>query len=198
MTKYIINSGGLRNNPELAKEYFNETVKGFGKKPNILICFFAKQREVWEEKFIQYTDNFKKLLSKEIKPSFELAFPDKFTEQIKKSDAICIYGGDDHLVMYWLKQFDIPKIWEGKVVATSSAGSDALVKHFWTCDWRQCMSGLGVLPIKFIPHYESDYGVDDPRGPVDWRKAYDDLKNFGDKTLPIHTLKEAQYIVIEK
>jgi len=198
MTKYILNSGGLGNEPKLAKEYFNEIVKGLSKNPNILICFFAKQREEWEEKFVQYTNNFKNTLPEDIIPSFELAFPDKFVEQVKKSDAICIYGGDDHLVMYWLKQFDIPKIWEGKVVATNSAGSDALVKHFWTCDWRQSMDGLGILPIKFIPHYKSDFGGDDPRGPIDWEKSYNDLKEFGDKTLPIHALKEGVSIIIEK
>jgi len=198
MTKYIINSGGLRNNPELAKDFFAEIVKGLGKKPNILFCFFAEKRGDWEEKFTKYVDGFKKLLSKEITPSFELAFPDKFVKQTKRADVIYIHGGDDCLVQYWLRQFNIPKIWEGKVVATNSAGSNALSKHFWTCDWRQCMDGLDVLSIKFIAHYGSDYGSDDPRGPIDWQKSYDDLKKFGDKTLLIYALKKGEYIVIEE
>jgi len=198
MTKYVINSGGSKNNPELAKKFFAEIVKGLGEKPNILYCFFAEKRENWEEKFTKYADGFKDLLPKGIVPSFELGFPEKLVEQIKKADVIYIPGGDDHLVQYWLKQFDVPKIWQGKVVATSSAGSDALAKHFWTCDWRQCMDGLGILNIKFLPHYMSDYGSDDPRGPIDWQKAYNELKNFGDKTLPIHALKEGKYVVIEE
>jgi len=198
MTKYVINSGGSRNNPELAKKYFTEIVKGLGKKPNILCCFFAEKRENWEKKFDKYTDGFKDLLPKGIVSSFELAFPEKFIEQIKKADIIYIPGGDDLLLQYWLRQFDIPKIWQGKVVATSSASSNALSKHFWTCDWRQCMDGLGILNIKFLPHYMSDYGLDDSRGPIDWQKGYNELKNFGDKTLPIHALKEGEYIVIEE
>jgi hypothetical protein len=102
------------------------------------------------------------------------------------------------LLKYWLNQYDLPELWKGKVVATNSAGSDALTKHFWTCDWRQCMDGLGILPIKFIPHFKSGYGNDDPRGPVDWKKAYGELVDYGDKFIPIHALEEGDFIIIEK
>ena len=133
----------------------------------------------------------------DVTPTFELALPDSFEEQVKKADAISIQGGDDHLLQYWLKKFSIPKIWEGKIVAASSAGSDALVKNFWTCDWRQCMDGLGILPIKFIPHFKSDYGANDPRGTIDWDKAYKELEECGDKSLPIKALEEGDFIIIE-
>jgi peptidase E len=96
-------------------------------------------------------------MDEDIKPKFELAFPNKFIEQIKNNEAIIIHGGDDKLLLYWLKQYNLPEIWEGKVIAGSSAGSDVLVKQFWTCDWRLIMDGLGILPIKFIPHYKSSY-----------------------------------------
>lgn len=83
-------------------------------------------------------------------------------------------------------------------MAASSAGSDALVDSFWTCDWRKPLKGLGILPIKFIPHYKSDYGTDDPRGVIDWKVAMDELKVFSDETLPIHALEEGDFIVLEK
>ena len=121
----------------------------------------------------------------DIEPVFEMAMPDKFEEQLQQNDAIYIHGGDDHLMQYWLKQFDIPKIWDGKVVATNSASSHALSKHFWTCDWRQLMDGLGILPIKFLAHYKSEYGEDDPRGPIDWGTALKELESYGDTSLPI-------------
>ena len=111
---------------------------------------------------------------------------------------VMIMGGDDTLLQHWLKQFDVPKIWEGKIIATSSAGSNALVKHFWTCDWRECKDGLGILPIRFIPHFDSDFGSDDPRGPIDWKKALKELINYGDKSLPIHAPKEGDYVIINE
>ena len=196
MTKYILNSGGLRNNPPLARKFLAEVVKGLGNKPRLLICFFAQPREYWEEKFAQDKEEIPKLLPKGVSPILELAFPQTFEKQMKNSDAIYIHGGDDHLIRYWLKQFKIPKIWEGKVVATNSASSDALAKYFWTCDWRQCMNGLGILPIKFIAHYNSSYGKDNTEGPIDWNNAHDELKSFGDPKIPIHALEEGNYIII--
>ena len=197
MTKYVVNSGGLKNNPEKAVEYFGEIVKDLGNNPHILMCFFAEKREHWEDKFKKHTDSFLRLASKDIKPNFSLAMPDKFTDQVADCDATYIHGGDDHLVQYWLRQFDLVEIFKGKVVATNSASSDALSESFWPCDWRYCMKGLGILPIKFIPHYKSDWGKDDPRGPIDWNKAYRDLSEYGDKEVPIYALEEGEFIVFE-
>lgn len=73
-------------------------------------------------------------MDKGIDPIFELAIPDKFVEQLKNNDAVIIHGGDDNLLLYWLKKFNLPEIWKDKVVAGSSAGSNLLAKHFWTCD----------------------------------------------------------------
>jgi len=195
MIKYILNSGGIRNNHDGGKKFFAEAVKDLGNDPKILLCLFAYPRGYWEKKL----DEVKRasLYPKEINPIFELAFPDKFEEQIKNSDVIYIYGGDDHLIQYWLRKFDIPKIWDGKVIATNSSGSNVLVKYFWTCDWRQNMNGFGILPIKFLPHFKSLYGNDDPRGPIDWNKAYEELKGYKED-LPIYALKEGEYIVINK
>ncbi|MFA6513832.1 MAG: Type 1 glutamine amidotransferase-like domain-containing protein [Patescibacteria group bacterium] len=198
MTKYILNSGGLKNNQEKAGKFNKEIVKGLGKEPSILFCHFAAAREYWEEKFANYTKNFLESMDRDIKPKFELAYPDKFIDQIKNNDAIIIHGGDDKLLLSWLKQYNLPEIWEGKIVAGSSAGSDVLVKQFWTCDWRLIMDGLGILPIKFIPHYKSSYGQDDPRGPIDWERAYKELKECGNESLPIYALEEGDFVVIEQ
>lgn len=195
MTKYVINSGGLRNNIPEAKKFFTEVVKGLGSEPSILFCFFAQTREDWEEVFPNYIKGFQEWLPAGIKPKFELALPDTFEKQISESDAVYIHGGDDHLLKYWFSQFAIPGIWRNKVIATNSASTNILAKSFWTCDWRRCFDGLGVLPIKVIPHYKSAFGKNDPRGPIDWDKAYDELKNFGDNKLPIYALQEGEYEV---
>jgi hypothetical protein len=198
MTKYVLNSGGARAYPELGKKYFAEIFKGLGDKPRLLICNFAQPRENWEEWFMQDEKTLPALFSEGVTPTMEMAFPAKFEEQIKNSDAIYIHGGDDHLVQFWLKKFDLPRIWEGKVVATSSASSNAVSKQFWTCDWRQCMEGIGLLPVKFLAHFESNYGDDNPRGPVDWQKGYKELEVYGDTSLPIHALKNGTFVVIEQ
>ncbi len=197
MTKYILQSGGINRNKDGAKRYAVEMVKGLGISPRILVCLFAQPREYWEHKFAEDIANYSEWFPNGVKPDFQLAMPDRFVEQVKWCDVLYIRGGDNTLLRYWLAKYDIPELFEGKVVSVISAGADALVKYYWTCDWREAHSGLGVLPVKFIPHYMSDFGSDDPRGPIDWEKAYDELKKLGDSSLPIHALREGEFVVYE-
>lgn len=197
MTKYIINSGGIKNDPDRKRKFHQEIAKGLGNQPKFLLCNFAQPREYWEEKFPGYCDTIAEDLTDDVSPSFELAIPDKFVQQCKNADAIYFHGGDDHLMQYWMKQFDLPAMFKDKVVATNSASSDMLAVAYWTCDWRECQDGLGLLPIKFIPHYNSSFGDNDPRGPIDWNKAYQELEDYGNNNLPICALKEGEYKVFE-
>jgi hypothetical protein len=198
MIKYVLNSGGIKNQPKLKKQFHQELVKGIGNAPKFLLCNFAQGREYWDVKFAGYSNSIAEDMLDGVKPAFELAMPDIFVEQCKRADVIYFHGGDSHLLHYWMEQYELPAIFEGKVVATNSASSDMLAKSFWTCDWRACADGLGILPIKFIPHYQSDFAAGDPRGPIDWQKAYDDLAAYGDTSLPIHALKEGEYIVVKQ
>ncbi len=198
MTRYILNSGGIKYTPQLKRQFHQEIIKDLGNSPRILLCNFAQLREVWEAKFDRYVASICEDMPSEVIPSFELAMPDIFISQCTSADVIYMHGGDDDLVQYRLGMFDLPKLFTDKVVATNSASSNAMVAHFWTCDWRQCGDGFGILPIKFIPHYTSEFGNDDPRGPIDWQNAYDKLAAYGDTSLPIHSLKEGEYIVVEQ
>lgn len=198
MTKYILQSGGLANAPRKAQKYFNEITRGLGAEPNVLMCFFAQKRSCWEEKFEKYQRGFVENVSGSCKPVFELAMPSRFEQQVLHNDLICLYGGDDDLIRCRMRNFDLPKIWDGKAVAAISAGANMLAKYFWTCDWRECKEGSGVLPIKFIAHFASKYGQKDPRGPIDWEEARAELEIFGGGDLPVHCLEEGDYAVFEK
>jgi len=200
MTKYILNSGGVKNYPDKLKKYNEEVFKSFSNRKDstpikVLMCFFAMPRERWEEKFEVYKNNLKDDVPQEIE--IKMAEPQDFVKQCEWSDLIFVSGGDDELLAYRFSKFDIPKIWDGKVVTTSSAGSDYLVKHFWTCDWRDNMDGAGILSIKFIPHYKSSFGDNDPRGKINWEEAYKELENYGEKDIPIHALEEGDFVVFE-
>jgi len=198
MTKYILNSGGIKQQPALKKQFHQEIVKGLGPKPRFVLCNFAQGREYWEVKFADYCNSIAEDMPEGIMPLFELALPDKFVEQCKNADVIYFHGGDNDLLLYWLRRYQLPELFTGKVVATNSASSMVLSKHYWSCDWRACGDGLGILPIKFLAHYQSNFGQDDPRGPIDWQKAYNELAAYSDTSLPIHALKEGEFIVMEQ
>ncbi len=196
MTKYVLNSGGIKNQPNLKQKFHREIVKGLGNNPKFLLCNFAQGREYWEPKFAGYSNSITEDMATDVTPTFELASPDKFVEQCKDTDVIYFHGGDCDLLFYWMRKFDYLSIFKDKVVATNSASSCMLADSYYTCDWRECQDGFAVLPIKFIPHYDSDFGSDDPRGAIDWGKAKVDLENYGNKSLPVHALPEGEFIVV--
>lgn len=198
MTKYVLNSGGISHSPALKRKFHLELVKDLSDSPKFLLCNFAQAREYWETKFPKYSESIREDMTGNISPTFELAMPDTFVGQCKNADIIYFHGGDDHLLQYWIKQFKPEEIFKDKVVATNSASSNMLSTNYWTCDWRQCSDGLAVLPIKFMPHFSSDFGDTDPRGPIDWQRAYEELRAYGDASLPIHALKEGEFIIINK
>lgn len=197
-TKYVLNSGGLSNNPDGAQRFFAELLKGLGDRPKLLMCFFAQPREVWEQKFTSYKESFAQYMPAGVTPDYDIAMPDTFAEQVQRADAIYCHGGDDHLAMYWFDKLSVDKVWKGKVVGTNSATTHALSAFFWTCDWRELKTGLGIVPIKTIAHYQSNYGLDDPRGPIDWEAAKRDLEAYGDTTLPLYALPEGEFVVVEE
>ena len=198
MTKYVVNSGAVGKYRDKAEKFFAEIVKDLGASPKILICLFAIPRENWEEKFQEDLQEIPPYLPDGVKAEFQLAMPDTFAEQVKNNDVVYIHGGDDVLVQYWLKKVNVPQVWEGKVIATNSASSDALATYFWTGDWRKIMDGLKILPIKMLPHYKSDYGATDPRGPIDWDKAKKELEEYKETDLPVYALEEGDFVVINK
>ncbi len=196
-TKYIIQSGGVRNYPDKKRKWHLEIVSGTT-NPKVLVCLFAQPREVWEEKFPEYSKSFESDMPSGTTPQFRMAMPATFAEDCEWADIIYCMGGDDALSKYWFEKCGVPKVWEGKIVSVNSASSDALATHYFTCDWRLCGDGLGILPIKFFPHFKSAYGAEDPRGPVDWDAGLKELTAYGNTTLPIHALPEGDFIVIEQ
>ncbi len=198
MTKYVLNSGGIKNNLDLKRKFHQEIVRGMGNSPKFLLCNFAQGREYWEPKFAGYSNAIIEDMPGGVKPTFELAVPDRFIQQCEDADVIYIHGGDCDLLFYWMRKFDYLSMFKDKVVATNSASSCMLARSYYTCDWRACQNGFGVLPLKFIPHYDSDFGDDDPPGPIDWQTAKKELEDYGDTSLPVHALHEGEYIVIEQ
>jgi hypothetical protein len=80
MTKYVINSGGIKNALDHKREFHQELVKSLSDSPRFLLCNFAQGREYWETKFQGYSDTISEDLPDTITPRFDLAMPDTFTE----------------------------------------------------------------------------------------------------------------------
>jgi len=72
MTKYVLNSGGIKNQPKLKKQFHQELVKDLGAAPKLLLCNFAQGREYWEAKFQGYSGAVEQDMPDGVNPSSTL------------------------------------------------------------------------------------------------------------------------------
>ncbi len=192
-TKYILSGGYITHkSKDGGKAFCEELGKDFNsdKPVKILDCMFARPVESWKEKFQED----KVFFSKYIK-NFELELADvaKLTEQVKAADVIFLRGGETDMLLKklnqsagWVQELD------GKTVAGTSAGMDAIAKYAYDLDTLKLTDNLGLLPIKSIPHWRSDYNAPN----INWDKAFEALKNYKED-LPIYTIKEGEFVVLK-
>lgn len=164
-----------------------------GKEPKLLWCFFATLPDDCNERFEKYTKLFEPFFPEGVKPIHKNATVENFEKEVREADAIYLHGGGIKPLHDILKDYDVIKLFKNKNIGANSASSMVLAKYAWSCDERIPMDGLGIFPIKFLAHFKSNYGSDDARGPIDWDKAYLDLKQYKNRNLPIYSLKEGEY-----
>ncbi len=188
MSKYILVGGYVHKAEDGGKAFMEELVKGFNKPVKILDCVFADPEQA-EEKFKQDQERFSKFISDF---TLELATPEKFLEQLKECDAVFFRGGETDILIDTLNKCgDWVPLLQGKTVAGTSAGAMMLAKYSHALEQNKIMDGLGILPVKVIAHWQSDIYE------VKWDEALTMLKEYKED-LPTYTLKEGDYIVIEK
>jgi peptidase E len=195
MTKYILVGGYVHKAPDEGKDFCEELIKGIDKKPvKILDCMFARKKKDWQESIGKDQMFFSKFI-KDFE--LELADPNKFTEQVKKSDVIYLRGGYTSPLMELLSK---DKSWikelQGKVLVGTSAGADAIAKYYTVLKTHRIGDGLGLLPIKFIPHWNSDYSDEEVKD-IDWSEELKKLKDYKEDLL-IYTLKEGEFKVFNQ
>ncbi len=196
MTKYILIGGYLHKAKDGGKSFCEELVKDFNQdRPiKILNCLFARSEDVWQDKIKENNDFFSKYIN-----SFELilADPANFVEQAKNCDVVYIQGGyTEPLMRKLLENTEWIKYIDGKTIAGTSAGGDAIAKYYSVLKTSRVGDGLGLLPIKFIPHWKSDYSDEEVKD-INWDEELNKLKEYKED-LPIYTLAEGEFKVIVK
>lgn len=154
MTKIILHGGFTRDDNELNRSYYREITKGLEKNATILVVLFARERKEYpalmkEEvhKLAQSTDKHLNMVQADEKD---------FVEQIKKSKAVVIRGGDTSKLMEVFRQCpEFMDMVKGKVLAGSSAGAYLLSRYYHSATHDKVFEGLGILPIRIICHYGS-------------------------------------------
>lgn len=154
MTKYILHGGNAQEpNPENDK-FFSEILKDSTDNPKILLVHFASDPDktlINKEESIAQFEKAKGVKTLEL----ELANEELFIEQVKRNDIIYFGGGTTQRLLDTLKKYsNLKSLFEGKVVAGESAGANALSTFGHSKAASKVFEGLGILPVKTIPHYK--------------------------------------------
>ena len=123
MITFYLHGGNTRTLSNLNTLFFQNIFETFQKKSKVLCVYFARENTEWEELFKRDT-NFIKLSNPEKDIRFTLAEKDTtiFLEQIQDADIIFIKGGHTlWLVDYFSQKINLKKLFEGKIIAGSSA-----------------------------------------------------------------------------
>ena len=193
MTKFILVGGYVQKALDGGRAFCEELVKDFSEPVKILDCMFARLPTVWEETFAKDKEFFLKQLPGK-KLEFQLADLDTFISQVQWADAVYLRGGSsEELVKSLLERNEWSLDIEGKTVAGTSAGADALSKYYYGLDNLEVRRGFGLVPIKMIPHFKSDYHGWE----FDWDKAEAELKAYKED-LPLVALREGEFKVFER
>jgi peptidase E len=158
MKTTIIMHGGFEpgNQEKDSSRFYTEILKHAPDNARVLVVPFAKEPEripAATEKIIRQLNSNKW----QDKITIEVAEKQSFAEQITRSDVIYLQGGATLKLLAALQEFPKFKEWcQGKTLAGESAGANVMGQYFYSKKSDSIGKGLGILPVKTIPHYKEE------------------------------------------
>lgn len=157
-TKFILH-GGFHpgSTSEDNTSFYKEILKDAPQNVKILLVPFAKDPERISASTEKITSEFNK--NKEQRyVTIEVANEKEFLHQIKTANVIYFQGGKSIKLLEALKKYShLEEVLLGKIVAGESAGANVWGKFFYSPHANTIFQGLGILPLKIIPHYKKEY-----------------------------------------
>ena len=135
------------------------------------------------EKFLNIGINFKK--STVVDYSYNI---EQVNELIRKSELICLYGGDPYKQMQFIYDYKIKDLLKNKTLITLSAGSinisqEAICTEDDDFDYTFKYKGLGLIEYSIEPHFN-----------INNKKVLEKLKEYS-KKIDIYALEDEAFII---
>jgi len=157
-TKFILHGGFNKDKADEDNHvFYSEILKDTPDRLKILLVPFAKDAD----RIVPATEK----ISKEFRNSspdknlqIDIATESDFLYQLENTDVIYFHGGRTLKLLESLRKFpQLGELLEGKIVAGESAGANIFAKFCYSPNADVVTEGLGILPIKIIPHYIEKY-----------------------------------------
>lgn len=157
-TKFILHGGfnpGQEN--ENNTDFYTEILKDAPEGANILLVPFAKD----EDRIVPATTKVSAELHRnkwQEGIAIDVATPENFLEKLNSAHVVYFHGGASLKLLEALKNYpDLKEYLAGKIIAGESAGANVWSTSFFSPKANEVFGGLGLLPIKMIPHYKEEY-----------------------------------------
>lgn len=157
-TKFILHGGTTKGRAdEKDSKLYAEILREAPQNPKVLLVFFAKEDERVEASAKKVTAEFERNKWQAV-IRFERATKASFEQQVRAADVIYFHGGKTLRLLEALKDFpNLKNSLKGKIVAGESAGANMLAEFYYSPSSDKIGEGLGILPLKIIPHYLDQY-----------------------------------------
>ncbi len=139
------------------KRFVDTLFRYYPKEVKLAFCIFAQPESDWEETRAVNMNMFDKFKGGR-HVECQTMTDENFAEISAWSDIIYIPGGStDTLAARLRKHGNIAALWDGKMIAGSSAGANFMCEGFIYLDKKTYNRGLGWVKATSIPHWRSNY-----------------------------------------
>jgi len=188
MTKYILHGGASKRETEDNKKFFREIADSLPNSAEVLVVCYMMVGKDWPEVLKADKRKFSSAApDKKLNLVLADTHPDVFRGQLKSADAVYLHGGNTHILKEYPDKIpNLENLWQGKIIAGTSAGALVLTKYWYENDDDTYNQGLGILPFKLFCHYSEEK--------ADKLKK---LKAFGDNS-EVRIIPEEEFFVFKQ
>lgn len=192
MKRLILMGGRPWQTKDAGRKFVHVLLRYAVKQANLAFCMFAQPERDWEETRKWNAGMIDRFAGKTA-ARYATMTAENFEQLSRWADIIYIPGGFSHGLRDKLQAYPtLAQLWEGKVVAGSSAGAAALCAQYVYLQDRTFGEGLGWVQASCIPHWRDNFeGYADE----DWDLVEAELlKRRPD--LPVLCIPEGQFMEI--
>ena len=165
MTTYILHGGNTKidsvSNDLFYKQFTDIVPKDYVK---ILLCYWAREKNEWNERF--EVDKVKILKQATKKVEINIVDPvDNLFTQLKDADVLYMSGGDEEYLRPYMSQLtELKDTLKDKVYIGSSMGAFLPSRHYVLSldgqDTDIVFDGLGLIPYSVLCHWDIEENKD--------------------------------------
>lgn len=156
--KFILHGGFDKSKiDEDNSAFYSEVLKDAPENARVLLVPFAKDTERIPVAAERVSAEFNKYKwQKDI--TINIATEKNLIEEINSADIVDFQGGVSLKLLEALRNYpNLKESLGGKIVAGESAGANVLCEFFYSPRSDTVSEGLGMVPVKIVPHYKEEY-----------------------------------------